>query len=57
MHDLFLTLGQLLIALVLVCFAQAGYIIDDSNSTVQYTSMWARNLGDADPTKLFDSTV
>ena len=57
MHDLFLTLGQFLIALVLVGFSQADYIIDDSNSTIQYTGMWAWNLGDTDPTKLFGSTV
>jgi hypothetical protein len=59
MHNLFLTLGQLLIALVLVGFAQADYIIDDSNSSVvQYgPSMWAHDLGDTEPTKLFGSTV
>ena len=60
MHDLFLTLGHLLIALVLVGFAQADYIIDDSNSTIYYIGVWNRIINptfDEDATKLYNGTL
>jgi hypothetical protein len=55
-----LQLGQLLVAL-LVVFAQADYIIDDSNSTIHYSGgVWNRIIHptfDEDSTKLYNGTL
>jgi len=54
-----LWLGQL-VALILVAFAQADYVIDDSNSTIYYIGVWNRIINptfDEDATKLYNGTL
>ena len=65
MHCPFLTFGQgqLLVALTLVVLqvAQADYIVDDSNSTIQYIGgVWNRIINSTsgeDGTKLYNGTL
>ena len=64
MHYLFgyLTLGQLVVVLILVAIVQGDYIIDNANSTIQYTGSkpWPQVdpiLYPMDPSKLYDGTV
>lgn len=52
-------LGRLIVALILVYLAQAAYIMDDSDSTIQYHGpFWTQSIGDyLDTSKLFNKTA
>jgi hypothetical protein len=56
----FSAFGRLLVALTLAVLAQADYIMDDTNSTIQYYGFaWlpARDTDFLDTSKLYNGTV
>ena len=61
MHYLRILLGHLIVPLILAVHAQADYIIDDSNNTIQYFGFWSRipesNAIQINSSKLYDNTV
>lgn len=58
MHYRSLTFGQFIVAFILVVLAQGDYVIDDSNSTVQYPGFWTRaDIVSLNSSKVYDGTV
>lgn len=50
-------LWRLVVTLILVILAQADYIMDDRNRTINYVGTWNQTLNSIEPYKVFDGTV
>jgi hypothetical protein len=60
MHCQFRIFAQLVVALIFAVIAQADYIMDDRNSTIQYAGSWYQVYAAAynlDLSKVFNDTV
>ena len=58
MHYHFRTFGRLVVILILVVLTHADYIMDDSNSTIQYAGHWTReDISYLDTSEVYNGTV
>ena len=58
MYYQFRILGRLVVALILMVLAQADYIMDDANSTIDYAGLWTRTgINEVNISMVFDGTV
>ena len=58
MQRQFWLFGRLVVVLIVVVLAQADYIMDDSNSTIQYSGYWTRaDILSVNSSKVYNGTV